>query len=116
MILLATILLIYTLMSLTLLIFFKNKTTDIMLWPFSNTQKIDNSSILEKRVDLLDKEVAKFNDILSKSAQNNYSVSYLNSKVENLDLRQKSIEGSISTDPEKALTSVLLRERKTNKY
>ena len=114
MILLATIILVYTLISLTLLIFFKNKATDIMLWPLINTQKVDNYNALENKVNLLDKEVATFNDILSKSTQNNYSISYLNSKIEKIDSRQKSIESSISTDPEKALTSVLLREKQIN--
>lgn len=113
-IILAILLSVYTLLALALLVFFKNKATDIMLWPFGDTQKINNSENLEKRLNTLDKEVIILNETLSKSTENNYSTSYLNSKIENLNLRQKSIESSISTDPEKALTSVLLREKQIN--
>lgn len=111
---LAILLAVYTLFSIGLLIFFRNKANDILLWPLKPAQESTNIILLEKKLDNLSRETNNLNEILSKSVENNYSVSYFNSKLEKLNNSQKSIEEAISLDPEKVLTTTFLREKQKN--
>lgn len=95
----------YIIVAFSILFMFKDNTT-VLFWPFEKPVDSNQLDDLQKQVLTLSKETEDVKIALA-SPQNNASVKYL-------DNRLSALEQSISLNPEKALTAVLLREKQKN--
>ena len=77
-----------------------------VFWPFqvSNNGQMNN---IQTRLDTLDEEIKNLKGSLSTTTADDNSVNYLKTRI-------SALEDTISLDPEKALTAVLLREKQKN--
>ncbi len=102
----ATILaIIYLILSLGFLFTFRNNTS-LLLWPFkvSDSDKISN---LQNQINSLNNQVSELKTNISTSTTEVVS-------TKKLDARLTALEESISLDPEKAVTAILIREQQKN--
>ncbi|HCC05339.1 TPA: hypothetical protein DEP58_03470 [Patescibacteria group bacterium] len=98
-------LLVYMIFILIFFVSFRSNPS-FLFWPFKINTPSSDISILERQVDLLSKKVDELN--------NSTTTPVRGETTQNLSIRLNTLEETISLNPDKALTAVLLREKQKN--
>ncbi len=104
-------LLIYAIAAVIALIKFKENSS-LLHWP-TNDQKIKDLQIkvLQEKITSIENDVKNIQTSLSSSSKDMFLNNYINIKLDELTKRERALEEAIYLDPEKALTTTLLKEK-----